>query len=80
MGVLNVDVNLDPLAIADFIQKVGIVGLLILIVVGGARRVWVYGWYADELRNRAERAEDKLEAALKAGERATSVAEKVVAQ
>ena len=69
--------NLDPFVIADFIQKVGVIGLLILILVGGAKKVWVFGWYADELRARAEKAEQQRDHALGTASRAVDVTEKV---
>ena len=69
--------NLDPIVIADFLQRVGIVGLLILILVGGAKRIWVFGWYADELRARAERAEAQRDRALGTATRAMDVTERV---
>lgn len=53
------------------------VGLLILIVVGGARGVWVYGWYAAELRARIERLERQRDEALAKASRAVDVVEKV---
>jgi hypothetical protein len=69
---------MDLTQIGDFLQKFGLpLAELIIIVVTGQKKVWVFGWYADELRNRAERAEAQRDQALTTANRAVSVAEKV---
>lgn len=53
----------------------GVVGLLILIILGGARRLWVFGWQYRELWEDRERWK---EAALKhtvLAQNSTNVAE-----
>lgn len=69
--------TLDPLILLDYLQRAGTLGLLILIVVGGARGVWVYGWYAAELRARIERLEQQRDEALHKADRAVNVVDKV---
>lgn len=69
--------TLDPLAIVDFAQKLTVIGMLILIVVGGHRRVWVYGWYADELRTRLNKLEEQRDHAVSTARQAVNVTEKV---
>lgn len=69
--------NLDPLILIDYLQRAGTLGLLILIVVGGSRGLWVYGWYADELRARLIRAEEQRDHAQLTARQAIQVAEKV---
>lgn len=51
--------------------------MLILIVVGGHRRVWVYGWYADELRTRLNKLEEQRDHAVSTARQAVNVTEKV---
>lgn len=64
--------------ILDGAQALGIIGLLLAVLIGGARRWWVFGWYAERLE--AENAELKaqLDRGVSLAERATKVAEKHV--
>lgn len=66
-----------------YIRDGGMIGLLFLIILGGWKRYWVFGWYADELRERCRALEAKLDRAerLAAGgtalaNRAASLAER----
>ena len=66
-----------------YIHDGGMVFLLFAIIVGGWRRYWVFGWYADEqaerirqLENRLERATRVAESGTAAADRATRVAER----
>lgn len=40
----------DPGSILDWVQRAGIVGVLLLILVGGARRWWVFGYQYDAMQ------------------------------
>lgn len=42
--------TLDPVAVADWLQRAGVVGLLVFILLGGARKLWVFGYQLDEMR------------------------------
>lgn len=42
--------TLDPVAAADWLQRAGVVGLLVFILLGGARKLWVFGYQLDEMR------------------------------
>ena len=46
-----------------FIRDGGTVALLFLIIVGGWKRYWVWGWYAEEQRDRIRELEKKLDRA-----------------
>ena len=66
-----------------YIRDGGMVALLFLIILGGWRRYWVFGWYAEEqaerikqLENRLERATRVAESGTAAADRATRVAER----
>lgn len=68
----------DPGAIGEFIQRFGLpLAALIILIITGHRRYWVFGWYADELRARAEKAEAQRDRALGAAETAVNVTERV---
>jgi hypothetical protein len=70
-------VSLDPAALTEWLQRAGTLGILVFILVGGAKRVWVWGWYADELQKRLERAEQQRDAAMATASRAVNVSERV---
>lgn len=58
-------------SIVDLISNAGLVGLLVLIIVGGAKRMWVFGWvYENALAEKDEWKELALSG--------TTVAEKAV--
>lgn len=66
----------------DVLTQGGVVGLLILILVGGHRRWWVWGWqHKDTVRDRDEwkalalRGTGLAEAATDAAKKATHVEE-----
>lgn len=67
----------------SYIRDGGMIALLFLILIGGWRRYWVFGWYAEELRERIMDLERRLERATRvaesgtvAADRATRVAER----
>lgn len=35
--------------------------ILIIIIYTGTKRLWVFGWYADELKRRNERLENRID-------------------
>jgi hypothetical protein len=66
-----------------YIRDGGIIAVLFLIILGGWKRYWVFGWYAEEqarrittLENRLERATRVAETGTDAADRATRVAER----
>lgn len=78
--------TLDPVGIADFLQKAGIVGLLVFILVGGARKVWVFGYQLgdmtadrDRWRDLALKAMGQVDRTTGVADRATGVADRVAA-
>lgn len=45
----------DPLEILDLLDRFGVLGLLVVILYGGVRGWWVFGWvYQDKLRQAEE--------------------------
>lgn len=74
---------MDWTAVGDLVQKIGIMGLLAAALIGGYRRIWVWGYQLDEANKRAEKAERLVEKALSHNDtlgegvvRAVKVAEK----
>jgi hypothetical protein len=72
-------VTLDPVAIADFLQRAGVVGLLVFILVGGARKIWVWGYQLVEMQADRDRWRDLALNLLGQTKRATDVVERSVA-
>lgn len=70
---------LDPVAVADFLQKAGVIGLLVFILVGGARQVWVFGYQLREMRIDRDRWRDLSLTLLGQVNRSASVTERSVA-
>lgn len=58
--------------------QLGVLVLLLVILYGGYKRWWIFGWYAKILEDQNKRLEDKIDRALKQSERVTSVAENTV--
>jgi hypothetical protein len=59
-----------------YVRDGGIIALLFLILVGGWRRYWVFGWYADELRSRIVALENRLDRATRVAESGTAAADR----
>lgn len=70
--------SLDPVAIADFLQRAGVVGLLVFILVGGARRVWVWGYQLDDMRADRDHYRAIAERALGQVDRTADMADRSV--
>jgi hypothetical protein len=60
--------------------QAGVIVLLLVILWSGWRGMWVFGWYAAELRHRNERLEDRLDRALGAAESGTGLANRAIRQ
>ena len=61
-------------AIELILGQAGVLVLLIIILYGGFRGWYVYGWYARELRERNERLEARLDRASRVAESGTGLA------
>jgi hypothetical protein len=59
-----------------YLRDGGMLALLFLILVGGWRRYWVFGWYAEELRERIVDLEKRLERATRVAESGTAAADR----
>lgn len=70
-------VTLDPLAIADFIQKAGVIGVLVFVLVGGARKVWVFGYQFEEMQADRDRWRDLALKVMGQVDRTAVVADRV---
>jgi hypothetical protein len=70
-------VTLDPYAVADFLQKAGVVGLLVFILIGGAKKVWVFGYQLVEMQSDRDRWRDLALKLLGQVDRTAGVADRV---
>lgn len=68
--------TLDPLAVADFLQRAGIVGLLAGILIGGARQIWVWGYQLREVQAERDRWQNLALKLMGQVERTTGVADR----
>jgi hypothetical protein len=59
-----------------YVRDGGMVAVLFLILVGGWKRYWVFGWYAVELRERIVDLEKRLERATRVAETGTAAADR----
>lgn len=59
-----------------YVRDGGMVALLFLILVGGWKRYWIFGWYAEEQRKRIDVLEARLERATRAAESGASAADR----
>jgi hypothetical protein len=60
--------------------QAGVIVLLLVILWSGWRGMWVFGWYAVELRRRNERLEERLDRAVGAAETGTGLANRAIRQ
>ena len=60
----------------EYVQTGGTIGVLLLIIVGGMRRWYVWGWYAEELAGRINQLEDRLDRATRVAESGTAAADR----
>lgn len=59
-----------------YIRDGGMLAVLFLILIGGWRRYWVFGWYAEELRERIVDLEKRIERATRVAETGTAAADR----
>lgn len=59
-----------------YVRDGGTIAVLLLIIVGGHRGWYVWGWYAAELRARIEKLETALERATRAAEKSSDQADR----
>lgn len=60
--------------------QAGVIVLLLVILWAGWRGMWVFGWYARELRERNDRLETRLDRAVGAAESGTGLATRAIRQ
>lgn len=54
----------------------GTLFLALLIIYTGSKKIWVFGWYANEINKRNERLEKRIDSISHESRAITSVAEK----
>jgi len=69
---------LDPTAAVDFLQRAGVIGLLVLILVSGARRGWVWGYQLQEMQIDRDRWRDLALRSMGQANRSMDVAQRGV--
>lgn len=57
-----------------YVRDGGTISVLLLIIVGGMRRWYVWGWYAEELAARIRDLEARLDRATRVAEAGTTAA------
>lgn len=62
--------------LAAFVQSAGVIGIGVLILVGGARQTWVWGWTHQELRQDRDFWRDTALRGLSTADKATTIAER----
>jgi hypothetical protein len=71
----------DALSIADllkYISQAGVLGLLVIILFGGYKRWWVFGWIYRESEDRTSKAEKERDDWRDIALHGTSLAEQTV--
>lgn len=63
--------------IAFLLGPAGVTFLTFFIIWAGYKKLWVFGWYAQELKTRNERLENRLDKVSGAAQSATTIAEHV---
>jgi hypothetical protein len=58
--------------------QIGLLFALLFVVWAGWRRLWVFGWYAQELLDRIDKLERRLDRAVGAAEGGTGLARKAI--
>lgn len=69
---------LNPTTVFDWIQSGGIIGVLVFVILGGARRWWVFGWQYRDLQERCEKIETSNAMWMQLALRGVNVTEKLV--
>lgn len=59
-----------------YVRDAGTLGVLLLIIIGGMKGLYVWKWYADELRVRIVKLEAQLERATRVAESGTVAADR----
>jgi hypothetical protein len=63
-----------------YVRDGGTLVVLFLIIVGGWKQYWHFGWYADEQRKRITKLEGQLDRAVGAAESGTGLATRAIRQ
>lgn len=63
--------------IDGILGNLGVLFLLLVILYGGYKKWWVFGWYANELKIRNDRLENRIDRISGAAKSVTTLAETV---
>lgn len=72
---------MDSVTLADLLSlasKIGVFGMFILIIWGGAKRYWVWGWVYQEKVEQCDRLQEQLDRMTGISERTISTIEPAV--
>lgn len=67
---------IDVFSITEALSAMGVTGLLVLIIIGGMKRWWVFGWIYREKHDECERWKDLALRSLSVSEDIADVVEK----
>lgn len=68
----------SPTSIFDYIQSGGIIAVLVFVIIGGAKRWWVFGWQYKELLERCEKVQTSNEVWMNLALRGVNVTERII--
>ena len=71
---------MTPQEILEYIRSAGITGILILIIVGGWRRWWVWGWHYQQIEKERDEWKSLAIGGTHLSERAVRAAQEVVGE
>lgn len=63
---------MDPEALTTFLRDAGVIGVLVIIIVGGIKKLWVWGWQYREMERDRDFWRDTALRALNISEAAVS--------
>lgn len=63
---------MDPEALTTFLRDAGVIGVLVIIIVGGIKKLWVWGWQYREMEKDRDFWRDTALRALNISEAAVS--------
>lgn len=74
--IADSSIGLDT--VFHYINTTGVVGLLVLIIVGGSRKWWVFGWQFKDVEERLSKVEESNSMWMQLALRGVNVTEQVV--
>jgi hypothetical protein len=65
----------EPKSVIDYVNAGGVVALLLMVLAGGIKQWWVFGWYYKELLGRHSALSEEKDAWKELALRSTNLAE-----